>query len=387
MRYPSYTPVMPEHVSPNIPVPPRHQATVPSVSPDGNTVAEYSSLEQLTLKQISNSFRERVYPAIQRCKDFNLNAPNDPHAMSLRGLFQDPEHRETTWMYLATHGMPWNLTQGQQHALISILAPYIAEDTSCSWGGVFVLTDHSVRTDDMAMYKLLGDTVRSLEIPKDMLLMLGGCFLQCSTHNVSRQPAYTPWMELLLEKSDERMFHLASLELRERVLKGDLSTYDHILTLMCSAQSPNVSNILNSSISPPSLPSKLPEIPLRTFLMLGAHEMMTTLPLSAGVSFLMNGVSGVFSLQTVVSALFVSTVVTATRHRRTFQEMVAHEFQEIEEFLRCPSYLHYADQVYGKLCELLPSRPQVAGMLNAMDQNPVFSQRHEAWKKLRSSVA
>ena len=97
--------------------------------------------------------------------------------------------------------------------------------------------------------------------------------------------------------------------------------------------------------------------------------------------------SGVFSVQTVVGALFASTLITVTRHRRTFQEMVAQELHEMEEFLRCPSYLHYADQVYEKLCELLPSRPQVAGMLNAMDQNPVFSQRHEAWKKVRSSVA
>ena len=377
---------MPEQASPHLAVPSQHQPTARSVSPNTDFFTDPSSLDQLTVTHIANSFRELVYPAIVSCKDFSLKAPNDPHAIHLGELFQDPERRQTTWMYLATQGMPWNLSQGQQHALISSLVPYIAQDASYSWPGVYILTEHSVSTDDMVMYKLLGEVVRSSEIPEEMLLVLSGCFLQCSTHNVSRQPAYTPWMELFLEKGDARVFHLANAELRERVFSGEFSTYDHILTLMCRSQSQDTADILRRSVSPPTPPRELPELPLKTLLTLGASGMLTTLPFSAAFSLLTDGVSGVFSLQTLLGALFSSALITVTAYRRTFHELFAQEVREMQEILSCPSYLHYADQVYGKLCELLPTRPRVAETLNSMDKNPAFSHMHEAWQKLRASV-
>jgi hypothetical protein len=238
----------------------------------------------------------------------------------------------------------------------------------------------------MEMYKFLGDTVRPLDIPKDILPLLSRCFLRCSTHQVSQEPAYTPWIELFLEKDDKRVFYLANEELRERVLKGDLSTYDHILTLMCRSQDQEIADVLYSSVSPPTPPSALPELPLPTALILMARQMITTLPIAAGVNLFLHGVHGVLSLKTVFAATLASAWITLTIHRKKFQEMVAQEVQEADECLRGPAYVYYADKVHEKLCEFLPSRPKVAETLDSMERNPAFSERHDAWKRRRSVV-
>lgn len=352
------------------------------------TTASDSTTEiSAALPSIRDRFSKEVMPLISSIRDSERIHPHSGEIRQLRALVESPELRAVIWEHIGSYGIPYNLSLTQRQALAVSMTPYVSTDREQSWNAILRITDRAVTSSDMLTYELVGKTVLGLPLPNAMIELFALSFVKYETHNASKVPALSPWIQLFSEKASADTCVILAENLIKRLHKGEVSSYDHILTVLCQTQNPVAVHTLRNSSTPPMFNKKMAEPPVSLLAGLGVCEMVVMLPVAAIATYALGGFESVMSVYTPALAGTLAAIRTLTTHRPALRALTLEDMASAQAFIRSFCYGHYVDHLFSKLCALSAQRAEVTQILNAMESHPFFANKLAEWRQLRAHSA
>ncbi len=332
---------------------------------------------------IRDRFSKEVMPLLLCIRDSERFANNPTDIQRLHALAESPELRAVIWEHVGAYGVPHNLSLSQRQALATTMLPYIATDKEQSWNALVAITSRAVSSGDMLSYELAGRAALAAQLPHVMVELLALSFVQYETHNASRVPALKPWMKLFIENASEDSCIILLDNLVRRLSAGEVSSYDHTLSVLCQTQHPIVVQSIRNGATPPTFDKRFLEPPVSLLAGLCVCEMVAMLPVATITTYLIGGSTGMWSMYTPALAGALSIFRTLSTHRPALKALALEETAATQSFIKSPCYGHYVDKLFTKLCPLSVDRKEIADIVDAMESHPFFTNKHASWREIR----
>lgn len=295
------------------------------------------------------------------------------------------EKRALVWDTLQQCGMPKSLTPPQQHVLMTLLIPYVSQDGERCWKGLYRAVHDVVQERNYPLYGALGHAISKEHLPAPILFSLAEPFCDLATHNAKGEGAFAPWVDLFAGRGDGPVYLFMMERMLGRIGAGELSSYDHLLSVLCKTESPVASALLLKSLNPKQqLPPSAVLLPSPGLaLSFQLFETMRMAPAAVLLSFAFSGIEGIPSLQTAIGALALGTISAVLRWNSLKSHLRHVSSEEFEVFKRAP-FQHYAERVYRKLSEANGGSEASQKILSALEENSLY---HEILSRYRQKAA
>lgn len=336
----------------------------------------------LAVKGVGQLFAEHVMPILAGCKNFSFDRNGGAVPHNLAQFLESPQNRAVAWIHLASNGLSGSMTQPQSHALVAGLRPHIAEEPDACWLAFASVTASAVAGRDERLYQALGEIALNHSPPPQVVFLLGGSFACLITHNARQDESLKPWIELFSKRGDGPLYAGLMGEMRQRLERGELSSYDHLLTVMCNSRSQEAVQAIAAAVNPPEyFLQESPVVRPSAALALSVYLSQTVklLPASAVISFLAYGAGEVFSVNTLTIAAMAGVIGSFLKFR-TLTSGVRAALEEEKSFVTGVPFLHFAERVYEKLSRLRDERPDLSEVLERMEAHPAFAPHIAKWR-------
>jgi len=358
---------------------PTPAASIPDVQPD--TTLERASF---STKGIGTLFSEQVLPLLAGTKHFQLSAGSGALPAALSSFLESTEHRTLVWSYIQQCGLPLTLNAGEVRALATGLLAYLPKDKESAWPGLVELTKCVAGRSDYALYEKIGDTCRTSELPDIVVCGLALTFSSLSTHNAAQERMIQPWLELFNSRAGAPIYMAFMSEMLSRIEQGHLSSYDHLLSVLCNAQDSRAIETL-AAVACPHLPPPQHALPVPStalFAKLLFDESMRSLPAAAAGSALIWGFTLPAFVSSVIGAGLFGLASTAVRWQNISSS--ATESKSVSwDVISSRSFLYFAERVYEKLSLRLTldaDSSLIKPLLRAIEAHPLYAEKVADWK-------
>jgi hypothetical protein len=246
----------------------------------------------------------------------------------------------------------------------------------------------------MALYKAVGEVVRSAGLASDVSASTVSGFCHLSSYNAIRERHFQPWIEIFAASNNLMVYKQIGEALDERVKAKKRSTYDHLLRTLCRADSSLASAVLHTLVAffPPPQSEMIPKPPL--FKMGLANGMMYG-AIGVASQVATSGVEGLLGAQglgTAIGEALVSPVVwgigaslgaLAGMIRATDAFLAHAERVELNDKRRahCKSshFLFFAEMVYARLGEAAPQNRYASELRQNMANCGLYESVISSW--------
>ncbi len=209
-----------------------------------------------------------------------------------------------------------------------------------------------------------------------------------STHNVDQQPCLLPWIEVFKSKADGATDCLFMERVLMRLMKGELSSYDHLVTALCSSPREATRQLLEKSIFPrlldPSTSSVRPTIPSLIAMTVG--NLKISVPASCCFALALHELTTQALFVGAPAALCGAAAVTYIEARR-INEAVRAKLQHAVDFTDSREFMHYAEPLYQKLCKFAGEDFRNASLIQKIEASSKFSPQIDSWQKSLAAAA
>jgi hypothetical protein len=343
-------------------------------------------------KSIGELFAEEILPHLRSCKNFSLDRGTSNLPQALTQCLSVQEHRGLAWRYLAETG-PNNLTPPQLHALVAALLTHIDTDKDACITSLTAVIEHAVRRRDYRLYQAFGEAILTMSERSSQPLnpfhtvLLGAPFAQLSVYNAGREKWSQPWIEIFTKAGHEPLHGALMNVVNHHVRNGDTCLYDHLLTVLCNANSKFTTLMLAESLNPsPVLTAESVRLRPSTGSVLRGFIRHTTqiLPFSAGMTFIIHGASAVFSWHTIAYAAVAGGIHSTflLKHLHTMMQL---DIQKERSFIRSTAFMHYAESVYRKLSVFRDKDSDKTEILKLMESHPAYASKIGQWQAEQDS--
>lgn len=347
---------------------------------NSSTTQSETAEGQLSPVPVGQLFAEQLYPRLAVCKHFSLDDPKGAPAHLAKAL-ESPQVRAVAWGHLANNGLQAIGTQPQRHALLAGLLPFLAQDAEACWPAVVAAAAGAARSQDMELYRRLGVSVLREELPRSVVADLAGPFASLSTHNAGGDRWLKPWVELFSTRGDSELFNGLVDEVLTRLERGDRSSYDHLLAVLCSAPSVEAVHALARGLSSvqvrPNSPS--PDRSVGHIVAVYLKQTLLMTPMSLAMQLLHRDSVAVMLLSGAFTAAMAGIIGTVFELKSSAVKALRRSQQEASSEQGAP-FLYFAERVYEKLSKLQGSIPESQQLRQEMETHPSFARHIEKWR-------
>lgn len=343
--------------------------------------AHAAESEQLVPIRVGQLFADQVAPLLAACKNFSLDRSSVLPQSLLEGL-TSAQTRAIAWGHLSNNGLQTIQTQSQRHALMVGLLPYVTQDGDACWPGFVAAAVSAAQAADNQLYQLLGECALKQGFSNRAIFALGESFAALSTHNAARDGALKPWIELFSKRGNEQLYCALINEVLYRIERGELSSYDHILTVLCSSPSSEAIDALARGLNQqPAAGNESIHVRLGlgTVMSVYFQQTLSMVPFCAALCLLQrNSPAGM-----LLSALTAAVIAGAVRTHFELRKLAAKISDSLEQeiFLeRSPHYMYFAEKVYGKLLRQNEPSQAARQLRKEMESHPVFVEHVARWQ-------
>jgi hypothetical protein len=335
---------------------------------------------QLSPVPVGQLFAEQLYPRLAACKHFSLDDPKGRPAQLTRAL-ESPQVRAIAWGHLENNGLQAIGTQPQRHALVAGLLPYLSQDVGACWPAFVAMAAGAARSQDMELYRLLGESAVRQELPGAVVADLAGPFATLSTHNAGADRWLKPWIEVFSNRGNSELFDSLVDELLNRLERGDRSSYDHLLAVLCSAPSAGAVRALARGLTSAQVKPSDSSLDRSVGHVLAVYLKQTLLmtPMSLAMQLFHRDSVAVMLLSGAFTAAMAGIVGTIFELRSSAVKALRRSQQEASSEQGAP-FLYFAERVYEKLSKLQGSIPESQQLLKEMETHPSFARHIEKWR-------
>lgn len=295
-------------------------------------------------------YREFINPKLRELR--NVDAPS---AEQLKSLFDDEGLRRCAFLRIGAHGMPHESFPGEQRLLISALIPHIKDDEAQC-----LALEHIANTAASSypeLYQQLGEHCRDECLSGIQTTRMANAFLAYNCHSVAHDPVISPWVEYY---SAQRVgiHHQAYRELGKRVYeKRHLSSYDHLLEVLCRTESEFIDDILQALLTPlkDSYRTESQHPPMSQLLDVGSYFARTlftralpAVPLGGLVVSMASGATFLHSSIAMSAILGIACVAHGVLGATIHKNNLVENANELQKFYQGHAYQTCVDSVYKK---------------------------------------
>jgi hypothetical protein len=330
-------------------------------------------------EELSQVFALSFAAALDQCRRFAITSGLSGVPQVLKEVVSDETKRSQAWMMLAASGLPAHLNVAQGHALMVALLPHLIYDGPAAQAAVCRLASQAASRRDYALYKILGDACSGASIHPLFVAILATSFCQLSSHNVEMDAPLRVWSNFFSAQADEKALFMIADQLRSRIVDGQFSSYDHLLTALSNSRDPAGLKMLDRlarPVNPP--PGDAPTERGSWLKSCGLFLVRHSVPIS--MIFVMTVVADMAIVPAV--GMIIATAVAMTGGilwaRRIVLDQRATETRETaarieHEFFGGEPHRHFAERLYEKLMKLPSTNPAVAGLRKYMDETPRYA--------------
>lgn len=327
-------------------------------------------------------YGEHIAPILKEAAKNNRHAPEilpEP----VRGLFENERVRALAFLRIAAYGIPSESFNGEARLLLSGLIPHIGKSSEerLALGRMAPLMAYK----HPDLYQKLGEHCRREGVEDQYLLCMLKPFVDYTTHNARNDAVIAPWIDCYSTVSHPFLYETVGTELGNRlVLQGHLSSYDHLLEILCQTKSETGIEVLRSFIAAPAQKS-LEEIPpppvgmtVRGAIFMGLACFIRAVPFGVPVAL---GAVAVSNLNIIESALVTGGVfglgsaiygiATALAHRDAIFGFVKDLVETENQFVDGPAYQTCIRGIYEKLKAKTPEN-QDRESIDLIESNPAL---------------
>ncbi len=333
-------------------------------------------------------FHSEVLPHLEAAKSFELGQGEKGLPESLKKFVAVPENLALMLMTIAHHGTPTTISRPQHHALATSILPHLRETSPVHSTVLSHLTLEAVASRDYALYGEIGRAVLQLPLDPVTTFSLAKAFATFSTHNVDQEPCLVPWIEVFKSKADSTTDCLFMERVLMRLMKGELSSYDHLVTALCCSPRENTRDLLERSIFPwlldPSTASVRPTIPSLIAMTVG--NLKISVPAASCFALALHGLTPQALFVGAPAALCGAVAVTCLEARR-INEAVRAKLQYAVDFTDSREFMHYAERLYQKLCKFAGGDPRNESLIQKIEASPKFAPKIGSWRRSTAAAA
>jgi hypothetical protein len=327
-------------------------------------------------------YGEYIAPILKEAAKNNQDA-SQTLPEQVRELFQNERVRALAFLRIATYGIPSESFNGEARLLLSGLIPHIGKSSEelLALGRMAPLMAYK----HPDLYQKLGEHCRREGVEGKYLLCMLKPFVDYTTHNARNDAVIAPWVDCYSTVSHPFLYETVATELAHRLaLRGHLSSYDHLLEILCQTKSESGIEALRSFIAAPAQKS-LEEIPpppvgmtVKGAILMGAACFIRAVPF--GVPVALGAAAG--SNLNIFEAAFVTGgviglgsaiygVATALALRDTMFGFVKDLVETQNQFIDSPAYQTCVRGIYEKLKAKTPEN-QDRESIDLIESNPAF---------------
>lgn len=327
-------------------------------------------------------YGEYIAPILKQAAKNNRDA-SQTLPEPVRELFQNERVRALAFLRIAAYGIPSESFNGEQRLLLSGLIPHIGKSSEelLALGRMAPLMAHK----HPDLYRDLGEHCRREGVEEQYLLCMLKPFVDYTTHNARNDAVIAPWIDCYSTVSHPFLYETVATELVNRLaLQGHLSSYDHLLEILCQTKSESGIGVLRSFIaaSAQKNPEEIPPPPIgmtaRRAVLTGIACFIRSVPFGVPVALCTAAVSnlnlvesalatgGVFGLGSAIYG-----VATALALRDAMFGLVKDLVETQNQFIDGPAYQTCVRGIYEKLKAKTPEN-QDRESIDLIESNPAF---------------
>lgn len=372
----------------------RRDCEQPRYSPNTTNTHPENNPGVGNLKSTGELFAAEILPNLRGCNNFSLNQGAKALPSQVRATLESPENRAIAWSFLGINGASSGLTQPQRHALITGLLTHLQHDRDTCMLPLTTAMEDAVAIRDYRLYQAIGEAVLEMSQGSGQALnpfhtlLLVAPFAKLSVPNVRREDWLKPWIELFSNANNEPVHAALMNRVHHHVRNGEISTYDHLLTVLCNSHSDYNTLMLARSVNPAPIFTAesfglyaSPGTIVQTFI----KQTTLLLPFCAGMTLVTQGASSIFSWQTVACSAALGSIISGLFLKDAHSAMRA-TIEKERSFFMSRAFMHYAESVYQKLSAFRETSHKKAEILELMEAHPAFAARIGKWQAQQKST-
>lgn len=233
--------------------------------------------------------------------------PNDIRD-SLMTTLKNEADRDIILPKLVEDGLPYSLKAEHRRPFADAVLTCVESEGQLAWDAVVSIVESSISLKDTQLYEHLGQEFCKYAVPPLSIFDSAQAFAKLLCLNVSRSPEIAAWVEFFKVQGTSESFQTMHQEVWKRIQRGEHSSYDHLVAVLCTTNNEHALAIMHTSLKkilrdtqPPSKPR--PTTPKDLFA-----ASCRALPLSAILVMVSSGPQNVMSLTTLaLSGIFAIT--------------------------------------------------------------------------------
>ena len=350
----------------------------------------FRKLEEFT-GDVRDFYSSQIQPLLK--ESISESGTSSPTPLpALTEMLSDGQVRGRIFLRIAAYGFPEERCRGEQELLIACLVPYVG-DNPLYYAAEREIANVAARKYPH-LYQALGEHCLAEKLPDACLCFMAGAFLEYATHNATNDPVIAPWVTCFSAVQEPAVYDAMIDELLEQIQKGQLSSYDHIVGVLCATDAKLGKAYLRNFVAPPEFPDDAIVAPPPFGLIAKVGGIATVinsqslLPIGiagACITSVLTGVSITTSLAggaVVIGLLSVGAgVANAVAFREHAWDSAKREYDKLVEFLKGIPYKACVERIYQKL-----QKPPVGDKIDRQTLELIESHSHyqeclESWKE------
>ena len=309
----------------------------------------------------------------------------------LTDMLGDGQVRGRILLRIAAYGLPQERSRGEEELLIACLVPYVG-DNPLYYAAEREIANVAARKYPH-LYQALGEHCLTKQVPDECLCFMTGAFLEYATHNAKNDPRIAPWVTSFSGVKEPAVYEAMIDELLEQIQKGRLSSYDHIVSVLCGTETQLGKNYLRNFVAPPEFPEEAIVQPPPFGLIAKVGGMATVinsqslLPIGlagACITSVFTGVSIATSLAggaVVIGLLSIGAgVANAVAFRQYAWDGAQREYEKLLDFFRGAPYKACVERIYQKLLQPGADKKIDLETLELIESHPYYRECLESWR-------
>lgn len=233
--------------------------------------------------------------------------PNDIRD-SLMTTLKNEADRDIILPKLVEDGLPYSLKAEHRRPFADAVLTCVESEGQLAWDAVVSIVESSISLKDTQLYEYLGQEFCKRAVPHLSNFDSAQVFAKLLCVNVSRSPEIAVWVEFFKTQGTSESFQTMHQELWKRIHRGEHSSYDHLVSALCTTNDEYALAIIHTSLNKILQDTRPPPKPKETTLKDLFAASCRALPLSAILVMISSGPQNVMSLTTLaLSGIFAMT--------------------------------------------------------------------------------
>ncbi|MEY4669148.1 MAG: hypothetical protein RL518_1847 [Pseudomonadota bacterium] len=338
-----------------------------------------------------------------------IAAERQPHpvesseiARRLSILLHDSASRATVWNFIADFGFPCSVSGDLRTSFVCALLPHVTPDDEQSVRGLTRIAQQSVDSGGLELYKIVGQRCLSLDLTSATMAELAGAFTRFETHNMDKEECLQPWSRLFIDRGDPGVFRVFAESIRARVKRNELSSFDHLVSVMCRSDRAEATAELQRLVDREYIPEisvgRLIGDSIKGYCKEYCLNLLPSLVLwrlakVSPVAWVVEGIAqgtylprlgdvlglsfgGAFLYTAIVGSLKASRRVDAIFRKAMIERI---EIEKENDYLDSGAFSNLAEKVYKGLVDNEAQRPGHRALIHALESNEILAHEIGGW--------